>query len=102
RREALAHYEKHRQLMARELGLAPSPVLQRHYRDILAGAPPSSPAPADPVRARGGARPAQLPNDPPDFVDRREEVALLVDTLGRDSGGPEAAVVTGPTGTGKT
>ena len=102
RREALAHYEKHRQLMARELGLAPSPVLQRHYRDILAGAAASSPAPAGPVPARSGARPAQLPNDLPDFVDRREQVSMLVDTLGRDSGGPEVAVVTGHTGTGKT
>ena len=35
RREALAYYESHRQVMARELGLDPSPVLQDLYKSII-------------------------------------------------------------------
>ncbi|MEV7008492.1 BTAD domain-containing putative transcriptional regulator [Streptosporangium sp. NPDC051022] len=37
--EALAEYENMRQTLARELGLQPSPVLERLYRAILAGDP---------------------------------------------------------------
>ncbi|GAA3070383.1 AfsR/SARP family transcriptional regulator [Streptosporangium carneum] len=37
--EALAEYETMRQTLARELGLQPSPVLERLYRAILAGDP---------------------------------------------------------------
>ena len=39
RREALATFDAHRQLIARELGLAPSPVLQRLYQTMLTGGP---------------------------------------------------------------
>ena len=37
--EALAQYEDMRQTLARDLGLQPSPVLERLYRAILAGTP---------------------------------------------------------------
>jgi hypothetical protein len=37
--EALAEYDNLRQLLAAELGLAPSPALQRLYQDILSGDP---------------------------------------------------------------
>jgi DNA-binding SARP family transcriptional activator len=45
--EALAEYDNHRQLLAAELGLDPSPALRRLYQDILSGNPGlSAPAPA--------------------------------------------------------
>ena len=48
--EALAEYDNHRQLLAAELGLDPSPALRRLYQNILSGhpalnAPPSALAP---------------------------------------------------------
>jgi len=98
RREALATFEAHRQLLARELGLAPSVVLQRLYQTILAGE-------ADGPKRRAPAverlRPAQLPRDVPDLVGRTELADELVARLSRP-GGCDVAVVTGATGTGKT
>lgn len=105
RRAALAHYERHRQLMARELGLAPSPVLQRHYRNILAEGMAGTTLPAAanaPLRAGSPAKPAQLPPNLPDFVGRQDQVARLVETLGRGGAEPEVAVISGHTGAGKT
>ena len=106
RREALAHYETHRQLMARELGLAPSSLLQQHYQNILSGRTGSGSGSGSgqstaPARARGGARPAQLPRALPDFIGRREQSEQLVSTLSA-SDGPALAVIYGYTGTGKT
>src|SRR5579871_5807130 len=37
--EALAEYDNHRQLLAAELGLDPSPALRRLYQNILSGHP---------------------------------------------------------------
>ncbi|UVS77311.1 Regulatory protein AfsR [Actinokineospora sp. UTMC 2448] len=99
RREALATYEVHRQLIARELGIAPSLVLQQLYQSMLADASNRSLtlAPA----GRGRVRPAQLPRDVPDLVGRADQVDDLVGALT----GPESsdvAVITGAVGTGKT
>jgi len=102
RREALAHYETHRQYMARELGLEPSPVLQRLYRSILAGEPPDSVPQAAPARLRGHLKPAQLPRDLSDFVGREAEVARLAGAFADRSRGADVAVVSGPPGVGKT
>lgn len=104
RGEALACYEAHRQLLARELGLDPSPVLQRLYRAILAGT--SAPAaPARPAAAAAPAprraRPAQLPRDLPDFVGRAAQIEELCAALSAD-GGADVAVVDGPVASGKT
>jgi DNA-binding SARP family transcriptional activator len=56
RKEALACYESHRQLIARELGLDPSPVLRDLYASILSGdladAMPPAAAPSDSMVAR--------------------------------------------------
>jgi DNA-binding SARP family transcriptional activator len=56
RKEALARYESHRQFIARELGLDPSPVLQDLYASILSGdladAMPPAAAPSDSTVAR--------------------------------------------------
>jgi DNA-binding SARP family transcriptional activator len=75
--EALAEYDNLRQRLAAELGLDPSPALQRLYQNILAGhpalnGPPSAVVPAPPqpgaeVVAHLGdpARAAGQPGDPP-------------------------------------
>jgi DNA-binding SARP family transcriptional activator len=111
RSEALARYEEHRQLMARDLGLEPSPVVQALYHSVLAAvrAPDggtAEPGPggqtATPAWARTGVRPAQLPRDLPDFTGRGEHLAALLDALTAGLGGPDAAVISGPTGAGKT
>ncbi|MFG3052412.1 BTAD domain-containing putative transcriptional regulator [Kitasatospora sp. NPDC048239] len=97
--EALAVYDTHRQLLARELGLEPSPALTALYRSLLARG-----------RARpvGAARPAQgagpggslLPADTVDFAGRSDELRDLLDALG--NGGGRVAVLSGPAGIGKT
>jgi DNA-binding SARP family transcriptional activator len=48
--EALAEYDNHRQLLAAELGLDPSPALRRLYQNILSGHPTlNAPSPAAPA-----------------------------------------------------
>jgi DNA-binding SARP family transcriptional activator len=100
RKEALGYYEEHRQFMARELGLAPSPVLQRHYQAILTGRAESARGSISQIRV--GAKPAQLPRAVPDFVGRDEEVETLCDTLTGQSAASSVAVVSGHPGAGKT
>lgn len=100
RREALATFDAHRQLVARELGVAPSLVLQRLYQSMLAEGSDQLPSP----RVAGvprRIRPAQLPRDIPDFVGRADQVDALVRTLTAPNGA-DIAVVTGAVGTGKT
>lgn len=98
--EALSHYEEHRQRMAREFGLAPSPVLQRHYQDILSGEPPGPATSTAVTTISGGHRPAQLPRDLPDFVGRDAEIAELEAVLAGPGSG--VALIAGPPGVGKT
>jgi DNA-binding SARP family transcriptional activator len=105
RGEALACYEAHRQLIARSLGLDPSPVLQQLYGAILAGSGPGAAAPVPMARteaAAGCARPAQLPRGVPDFVGRAEQVRQLVRVLTTQGEGTDVAVVSGPVASGKT
>lgn len=125
--EALAQYEDMRQTLARDLGLQPSPVLERLYRAILAGAPsldgPSSGGPQHPGatlfdgRRRGAAvlrshSPAgnsqevvahlsQLPRDLADFTGRHETVQDILDVFRARRPSPPV-VISGPAGTGKT
>ncbi|MFJ9442036.1 BTAD domain-containing putative transcriptional regulator [Kitasatospora sp. NPDC101235] len=96
--EALAVYDTHRQLLARELGLEPSPALTARYRELLARGR-SRPTAARPER---GAAPngALLPADTADFTGRTDELRDLVDELGE--GGGRVAVLSGPAGSGKT
>ncbi|MCP2314390.1 AfsR/SARP family transcriptional regulator [Kitasatospora paracochleata] len=105
--EALAGYDAYRQRMARELGLAPSPALEAHYRAILAAGRlrPTTTAAADRT---------VLPPDTPDFTGRTHEVRELTRLLGHGGNGSQGghggdgshggrvAVLTGPTGIGKT
>ncbi|MFF8992232.1 BTAD domain-containing putative transcriptional regulator [Streptomyces sp. NPDC014983] len=95
RAEALAAYDELRQNLSRELGLAPSPVLESLYRSILAdkAGPPGA---ARTVRRRP---PVQLPPDLADFTGREETVAELLHVT--EAGGA-VGVVVGPAGAGKT
>ncbi|MEU4537684.1 BTAD domain-containing putative transcriptional regulator [Streptosporangium sp. NPDC023825] len=126
--EALAQYEDMRQTLARDLGLQPSPVLERLYRAILAGAPsldsPSSDRPqhlgttlfggprrdgAAVLRARSStgnghdviAHLSQLPRDLADFTGRRETVQDILGVFRARRHSPPV-VISGPAGTGKT
>ncbi|WP_416874072.1 BTAD domain-containing putative transcriptional regulator [Kitasatospora sp. SC0581] len=96
--EALAVYDTHRQLLARELGLEPSPALTARYRELLARGR-SLPTAARPDRGTGPGG-SLLPADTADFTGRTDELRQLVDELG--SGGGRVAVLTGPAGSGKT
>ncbi len=53
--EALAEYDNHRQLLAAELGLDPSPALRRLYQNILSGHPTLNAPP--PAGVTGGGVP---------------------------------------------
>jgi DNA-binding SARP family transcriptional activator len=102
RNEALACYEARRQLLARELGLDPSPVLQRLYRAILTGITAPSPTqPSTPIPPRRRVPAAQLPRDLPDFVGRAAQIKELTRALSAN-GGADVAVITGPVASGKT
>jgi DNA-binding SARP family transcriptional activator/tetratricopeptide (TPR) repeat protein len=102
--EALLVYERHRRLLAAELGSDPGPELRRLHLDLLRGAvpvpasaqPPSAaPAAAQPVRPA----PAQLPAEAPGFVGRTAELAELDRMV---AGQAPAVAIVGAAGTGKT
>jgi DNA-binding SARP family transcriptional activator len=111
--EALARFDELRQVLARELGLEPSPVLQALHRTILTG--DGSPPPAGPVTVtgrttvtarpdtggRGGSDGAGLPADLADFTGREPEVGRIIDTLTARPAGSVVAL-TGAVGAGKT
>ncbi len=126
--EALAQYEDMRQTLARDLGLQPSPVLERLYRAILAGAPSlDSPPSGGPqhlgatlvggprrngaalLRTRSStgdghdviAHLSQLPRDLADFTGRRGTVQDILDVFRARRHSPPV-VISGPAGTGKT
>lgn len=108
--EALAEYDNLRQMLAAELGLDPSPALQRLYRDILSGRSAlSPPAPPDPPRARhadaevvahaaAGPPPrlSGLPRPLDDFTGRAEVHDRLIAGMDRS----RCAAITGPPGSG--
>lgn len=96
--EALAVYDTHRQLLARELGLEPSPALTARYRQLLAHGP-ARPATARPAQHPGPSG-ALLPADTTDFTGRSHELRELIDALAE--GGERVAVLSGPAGVGKT
>jgi DNA-binding SARP family transcriptional activator len=106
RAEALAEYDNLRQMLARELGLQPSPPLARLYQAILGDdpaltAPPPLPTPRHAPRDVV-AHVVQLPPDLEDFTGRRAEVASLSRALGADTPGAHLVVVSGAPGIGKT
>ncbi|MGE5830893.1 MAG: BTAD domain-containing putative transcriptional regulator [Micromonosporaceae bacterium] len=105
RAEALAQFDTLRQAIARELGLEPSPVLQRLYDAILAADPGLDPSNAgwSSARASGGADAdsCYLPPDVPDFTGRMEQVDTVLEIL-QGKGGHPVIGITGGIGVGKT
>jgi DNA-binding SARP family transcriptional activator len=102
--EALAEYDNLRRQLAAELGLQPSPAVQRLYQAVLAGEPslerPAAGAPAE--TAAVVAHYAGLPRDLPDFVGHEDLLADLAALLGGGSGGGRVVALSGPPGVGKT
>ncbi|MDM4718188.1 BTAD domain-containing putative transcriptional regulator [Micromonospora sp. WMMA1363] len=110
RYEAFEVYRRLRELLIDELGLEPSPAVQRLHRSLLNTEPgesrpaprPTAPAERAPIRT---AVPAQLPPDVPDFTGREEVVRRVRAVLaaGQDQRTAPAAVsICGMTGVGKT
>ncbi|MER7312945.1 MULTISPECIES: AfsR/SARP family transcriptional regulator [Streptomyces] len=93
--EALEVYDDYRQLLARELGLEPSPALAALYGRLLGRG--AAPRPAGP---RPAARDVSLPADLRVFTGRDDELARLLPVAGAPDGG--VVVVTGPAGVGKS
>jgi DNA-binding SARP family transcriptional activator len=117
RQEALAYYDFLRMSLSRDLGLDPSPNLQRLFRVMLAGGPiepvaprPEAaaprPAPAAPVPAPApqvvALRGDPLPADIADFTGREREIGRLVAGFGPSCDDTGVALITGPVGIGKT
>ncbi|MET9765860.1 BTAD domain-containing putative transcriptional regulator [Streptomyces sp. NPDC006415] len=94
--EALAVYDDYRQLMARELGLEPSPAMAALYRSML-GRGREVRRPSAPRETPGRVT---LPAGTGAFTGRREELRGLLDVLG--SGEERVVVVSGPGGAGKS
>jgi DNA-binding SARP family transcriptional activator len=101
--EALGVFDELRQSLARELGLRPSPSLERLYRSVLSGEPMlkvgrlQQLATAEPVRS--GPLVA-LPPSLVDFTGRDEPLADAVALLG--DARTCVVVLSGPVGAGKT
>ncbi|MFE2368370.1 BTAD domain-containing putative transcriptional regulator, partial [Streptomyces sp. NPDC059401] len=94
--EALAVFDDYRQLMARELGLEPSPAMAALYRSML-GRGREARRPSAP---RGQAGPVALPAGTGAFTGRRDELRDLLGVLGGGEG--RVVVVSGPAGAGKS
>jgi len=110
RAEALAEYEELRQLLARELGLRPSPALARLYQAILADDPSldASRGTSGPARlfADTTAHLNQLTRDLADFTGRERLTGQLTGQLASavqsQSRQVRVTVISGPPGVGKT
>jgi DNA-binding SARP family transcriptional activator len=103
--EALAAFDTTRQMLARELGLPPTPVLTRLYELVLAGDPslslvPPERLPPSGVRTVATGR-TRLTRDIPHFTGRRRQVDMLLNVLSHEADGGLTAV-TGPAGVGKS
>ncbi|MFI1221515.1 MULTISPECIES: BTAD domain-containing putative transcriptional regulator [unclassified Streptomyces] len=94
--EALAVYDDYRQLMARELGLEPSPAMVALYRSMLGRGREAR----RPAAAREAVSAVALPACTGAFTGRRDELRDLLDVLG--GGDERVVVVSGPAGAGKS
>jgi len=85
--EALAEYDNLRRALATDLGLQPTPALQRLYQSILSGhkslesSSSRRVAIATPAAADTVAHLSQLPRDIDDFTGRDEQVTRLAQTF---------------------
>ncbi|WP_327395949.1 AfsR/SARP family transcriptional regulator [Streptomyces phaeochromogenes] len=105
--DALTVYQECRRTLTDELGIDPTPSLQRLYQSILVAAPvlatPTT-APRSEEARPARTAPAELPPALPDFTGREQEVIRLRTQLaGRQRAGtPAVGVVVGMPGVGKT
>ncbi|WP_037624082.1 AfsR/SARP family transcriptional regulator [Streptomyces aureus] len=120
--EAIAVYHDLRRRLADELGIDPSPAIQKCFQEILDSPRPGSPAatvttqtprtkaqqpvaapePAESPRPTSAA-PFQTPRDIGDFTGRRDELATLLAALREQATAlPTVALVSGMGGVGKT
>jgi DNA-binding SARP family transcriptional activator len=114
RAEALAAYQRARDLLVEQLGVEPGAVLQELHRRILTGE--TTVAGAERASYHGHMRETasitpsameQLPPDSPDFTGRDQQIEMLSQVVGKDPdetrpGAVALAVVTGMAGIGKT
>ena len=107
--EALAAYQRTRQVLAMELGVEPGPALRELHQRILSADPALAVAePARPAAAAEPQRvtPRELPPAVPGFTGRSAELRALTGLLDRfGTQGAEAIVITaigGTAGVGKT
>ncbi|GLW05823.1 hypothetical protein Misp01_09530 [Microtetraspora sp. NBRC 13810] len=96
--EAFAEFEGLRQALTRELGLRPSPVLERLYQAILRGDDD-----LDPPRPEYDtvAHMSMLPRDLADFTGREQQIGDILDAFEEGRLNPPV-VLYGPAGSGKT
>jgi tetratricopeptide (TPR) repeat protein len=104
--EALEHFQRLRVRLAEELGIDPSPDLQRRYEQILI-TDPALTAPDAPSAAASTPSPVprQLPAHTPRFVGRAMELDQLTALLDESAPGGGTVVITaieGTAGIGKT
>src|SRR5262249_52155232 len=107
--EALAAYQRTRQILVDELGLEPGQELRRIHEDILHGRASDlarGPGAAAPGRAAAVAvTPHQLPPAIPHFTGRQAELRSLdglAATADATAGRPVISVISGTAGVGKT
>ncbi|MGN9844148.1 BTAD domain-containing putative transcriptional regulator [Nonomuraea sp. H19] len=96
--EAFAEFESLRQALTRELGLRPSPVLERLYQAILRGDED-----LEPPRLENDtvAHMSMLPRDLADFAGRGQQIQDILDAFEAGKLNPPV-VLFGPVGSGKT
>jgi DNA-binding SARP family transcriptional activator/tetratricopeptide (TPR) repeat protein len=104
RAEAVQVYEHVRSMIRDELGLDPSPGMQKLHRAILSGDDAEDEAADEPTADVGASwvPQYQLPPDVADFVGRDALVTRLVEALDEPRETPLIIAITGPPGMGKT
>ena len=102
--EALGVYRSTRRLLVEELGVEPSPALQRLERAMLVADPAlEAPSPGPLRQPAPSLGPCQLPPDIDDFTGREADVAALESLLGADRATAVViAAIAGKAGVGKT